>query len=250
MKIPLECHPTLMNIRFSPLPALFVILSAACSPAATVFMDFGDSAQPTTGNYNNFTKGGVNVLSIPNLVDSTGSATGISGVVTGFHGGSNGNGTLAPSGGSAIFDVQATRDNFFGSTGSFNGVTAPTGTVTFSGLDGSGATTYNFDFFASRTGVTDNRETEYNIAGFGVPVSVYLDASNNVSNVASVTGILPTAGGTITVTLDPGTNNNNSTGFFYLGAMRLTSVPVPEPAGASMAALAGLALLGRRRRHA
>ncbi|MDB6070464.1 MAG: hypothetical protein JWL81_1635 [Verrucomicrobiales bacterium] len=237
-----------MKIRFSPLSALLVMLSAASLPAATVFMDFGDSSQVTAGNYNNFTKGAVSVLSIADLVDSTGSATGISGSVSGFHAGSNTSGATAPTGAAALFDAQATRDNFFGSTGIFGTVTAPTGTVTFSGLDGSGATAYTFDFFASRTGVVDNREAEYSIAGIGAPVSVFLDASNNLSNTTSSTGIVPTLGGTITITVDPGPANTNTTGFFYLGAIRMTSVP--EPAGASLAALAGLTLLGQRRRKA
>lgn len=247
MKNVLESTQTPMKINFSPLSALFVMLSAATLPAATVMMDFGDSSQVTTGNYNNFTKGGVSVLSIASLVDSTGSATGISGAVSGFHAGSNTSGATTPTGAAAIFDAQATRDNFFGSTGIFGTVTAPTGTVTFSGLDGSGATSYTFDFFASRTGVADNREAEYNIAGAGAPVSVFLDASNNLSNIITATGIVPTLGGTITINVDPGPNNNNASGFFYLGAIRMTSVP--EPAGASLAAVAGLTLLGRRRRN-
>lgn len=223
---------------------LLTILSA---PAATVFIDFGDSAQPTAGNYNNLTKGAVNLLTLANLVDSTGAPTGASVNVTGFHPGNNANGTTAPAGSATLFDAQATRDNFFGSTAVFGAAAAPTGTVTLGGLDASGNTAYSFDFFASRTGVGDNREAEYAVTGL-TTASVYLDAANNASNIVSLASVIPTAGGTITINVDPGPNNTNSSGFFYLGAIRMTSTPVPEPAVSCTAVLAGLFLLNTRRK--
>lgn len=226
------------------LPAL-LFASAPVAPAATIFLDFGDSAQPTTGNYNNLTKGGISLLSISNLVDSAGSATGISVSVSGFHAGNNANGTTAPAGAAAIFESQATRDNFFGSTALFGGVTAPTGTVLLGGLDASGNTAYTFDFFGSRTGVADNRETEYRVAGLTAS-SVFLDTSNNTSNIVTVSSMIPDSLGNITITVDPGPNNTNSSGFFYLGATRITSVP--EPGVTLTTGLVGLLAALRRRR--
>lgn len=228
------------------LPAL-LLATVTTAPAVTILLDFGDSSQPAASNYNNLTKGTASLLSLSNLVDNTGLQTGISLEVTGFHGGSNTNGTTTPSGAAVIFEGQATRDNFFGSTGLFNNVTAPTGTVLLTGLDASGNTAYSFDFFGSRTGVTDNRETEYRVAGSATG-SVFLDTANNTSNIASRSSVIPDAQGRITITVDPGPNNNNTSGFYYLGATRITTTAVPEPGITLTTGLAGLLAMLRRRR--
>lgn len=211
------------------LPCLLLTFCQARLFSVEVFFDFGDSSQQTQGNVNNLTKGATSVLSLTAVKDSTGADTIIGIAVTGFHGGSNTNGTTLPTGAAAaLFTSQSTRDNFFGSTGAFNGFTAPTGTLTLSGLDGTGATTYNFDFFGSRTAASDNRETEFSATGQNT-VGALLDTANNTSNTTLVSGVIPTAAGTITITVDPGPGNTNSSGFFYLGAMRLTSTNVSGP---------------------
>lgn len=211
------------------LSGLFSLALISGLPAAELFFDFGDSAQPTAGNVSNLTKGGVSLLSITDAVDSTGAATAVDVSVSGFHAGNNGNGTLSPAGAASIFASQSTRDNFFGSTADFGGTTAPTGTVLFSGLDPSGATTYAFEIFASRTSVSDNREALYALAGQNTGSAV-LDAANNTSAIATVTGMLPDATGTITLTVSPGPSNTNGSGFFYLGAIRLTTTGPGGPA--------------------
>ncbi len=56
----------------------------------------------------------------------------------------------------------------------------------------------------------------------------------------------PTAGGAITITMNAGPNNTNgTTKFYYINAMRVTSVP--EPAAALLTVF-GAALAFRRRR--
>lgn len=194
--------------------------------AASIFVDFGDSAQITAGNYNNLTFNSPSVLSIPNAVDSTGAGTGISIAASGFYPGSNQNGATAPTGAAAVFDPQATRDNAFGHTGAFGGnPDASLATVSLAGLNP--AVTYDFVFFGSRTSVTDNRETAFAVSG-ATTSTAYLNTAANTSNVAVVTGIAPTASGTIAINVSAGPNNNNASKFYYLGAMRIDTV-VPEP---------------------
>lgn len=72
-----------------------------------------------------------------------------------------------------------------------------------------------------------------------------LDASNNSSSTASVAGIFPTAAGTLTIDISPGPANTNTTGFYYLGALKIDSMRVPEPAGLG-AILVALMMVRRR----
>jgi hypothetical protein len=230
--------------------ALVLGLAAVQSAsAATVFYDFGDSAQQTPGNYNNVTVNPPNdTLNLLNSIDSTGASTGITLAMSGFFTGSNQNGPTTPTGDAAIFSGQATRDNAFGHAAAFgvNPLT-PMGTVVFGGLDGSGATAYDFTFFASRTGVSDNREALYSLTGANSG-STTLNASGNTSQVATAAGIIPTSAGVITLNVSPGANNNSASQFYYLGAIRLESSPaIPEPTSLAIAGLAGAALLFRRR---
>lgn len=230
--------------------ALVLGLAAVQSAsAATVFYDFGDSAQQTPGNYNNVPVNPPNaILSLPNSVDSTGASTGITVNVSGFFTGSNQNGPTTPTGDAAIFSGQATRDNAFGHAGPFgvNPLT-PKGTVLFGGLDGSGATAYDFTMFASRTGAANIRDALYTATGANNGSGV-LNASNNTSNVVTISGIIPNAMGQITLTAEPGPNNNSTEQFYYLGAVRLVSSPaIPEPTSLAIAGLAGATLLFRRR---
>lgn len=231
---------------------LLAVTSA--SQAATLFFDFGDGA-PThasdpSSNYNSILVAPVdpNNLIILNAIDSTGAGTGITVQAAGFYSGSNTNGTTAPTGDAAIFNVQATRDNAFGHALAFGSAPlTPQATVQFGGLDASGNTAYNFTIFASRMGVTDNRETQYDLQGAN-SVTTFLNASANTSEVATASGIIPNANGEITMTLMPGPNNNNGSKFYYLGALRLESanVVIPEPATCGLLMLCALAIVSRR----
>ncbi|MGE3181438.1 MAG: hypothetical protein AB7N71_07400, partial [Phycisphaerae bacterium] len=184
----------------------------------TIFVDFGDNAQQTPGNYNNITP---TVGLVENAIDSGGIATGVSFTVTdAFWPGSNQNGTMTPTGDAATFDPQATRDNLFGNTVVFGGFTEPTGAVTLAGLSSDPGVSYTFTFFAARLGVGDNRETAYNIVGGNSGVG-YLNTSNNTTQVAVVANITPDANGQIVVNVGPGPNNNNASGFYYIGAMKV-----------------------------
>jgi hypothetical protein len=197
-----------------------VLTVTPASGDQTLYFDFGDPGQPTAGNYNNFTT--TFTGSYSNLIDDTGTNTGLSVTVTDdFYPGSNQSGTLSPSGDALIFDAQATRDNVFGHIIDFGGSGPnPTAGFTLSGLSTAAGDSYTFTFFASRLSVGDNRETQFDVIGANSG-TVYLDPANNQSNVAVLSGIEADVNGEITVNLSPGPNNNNSFGFYYLGAMKL-----------------------------
>jgi hypothetical protein len=218
-------------------------------------------------------------LSVPNLVDSSGNPTGISAsfpnsqpTVTGpnhiFVPGRNTNGTGTGGGASLsgpaalIFDPLATQDNWYGgSKAGGSNTTYPNGTgvpmdfldatLTISGLNL--GTAYTFDFFGDRqvVGTGDNRITDYAATGrdiLGNPLTITqsLNVSNNTTLYATDAGVFPDAGGNITIDVTPDALDNNSSSFYYLGAMRMTS-PVPEPGTLSLLGIGALTLLRRRR---
>lgn len=228
------------------LATLAACVTVTCN-AATLRFDFGNTAQ-VPANYNAV---GPAQNAILNAIDISGNGTGLGLAVTGFNSnGDNTVGTQSPTGAAAIFDTLATRDSLFGHSSNFNiGSPRPLATLTFTGLDGSGATNYEFTFFASRMDTSSspsNRETQYSVAGANNGVAS-LNPANNISNVAVVSGIVPTATGEITIDIKAGPNNNNSDKFFYLGAMQLVSAAVPEPTTCGLLALSSLGLLFRRR---
>lgn len=91
--------------------------------------------------------------------------------------------------------------------------------ITFSGLDPSA--TYNLCFFGSRAGVGDNRETKFTVVGENVN-TVNLQTSKNTTEIACTNNIQPDFNGNISVTVTAGDNNDNGSGFYYLGAMRIS----------------------------
>lgn len=229
-----------------------IIASAFCSAvttvsATTMFFDFGDSNQPSAAsNYNDVVmNGNPQPIVFANTIDSTGIATGIGLTVSGFFPGSNQNGTTTPGGAAgSTFIATATRDNAFTHVSSFGGQTTnPTGLLVFTGLDNSAA--YNFTFFGSRTGVTDNRETKYTVTGSNSNFAL-LNTSNNTDTTVDVTSIFPAAG-SISITVEAGPNNNNgTTKFAYLGALRVERV-IPEPSTVGLLAATSLGMFFRRR---
>ncbi len=183
--------------------------------AQSLFFDFGNTATPTAGNYNNLsyaiagtTPGSPVTISLNNAIDSTGAATTISlstVISSTSWAGMNTSGTTSPSGAASIFASTATSDFFYAS---FH---APV--ISLTGLDGSGNTSYSFTFFGSRTGVSDDREANYNVVGSNTG-SVLLDAANNTSNVGIVSGITPDSFGNLVINVSAGPDNNDGSGLF------------------------------------
>ena len=227
-----------MSLRNS-LSVLMITVLAIPALANSLYFDFGDTGQTTPGNYNNITHLQDPVL---DAIDADGLATGIAlNITDAFWPGSNQSGTTTPAGDAALFDPQATRDNLFGSVAEFGGFTEPTGGFTLSGL--SAGFSYDFTFFACRDGVGDNRETQYDIAGLN-SATVYLNSSNNLTEVVTATGLMADANGDIVITVGPGPNNDNGSGFYYIGAMQMNIVP--EPTALVLLSLGALSLLRRR----
>ncbi|CAN5404735.1 hypothetical protein BH23VER1_BH23VER1_36240 [soil metagenome] len=232
--------PPLRTIRSSCLAALAAI-AVPTLPAVTVFIDFGGTN--ATGNWNGISD--VAAGSVGDAIDSMGDTTGISVAITSRFSGTNTNGTTSAT---APYPSFATGDSFFGHADeAFGGqpITASS-TVEFTGL--TIGVPYDFTFYASRTGVGDNRDTRYTLTGAAAGQFVELDAANNVENSVSISGTLPDATGRITLVVSEGAANTNSAGFFYLGATEINFDPIPEPAApVFLIGVLGLVALRRRR---
>ncbi len=162
--------------------------------------------------------------------------------------GSNGSGTAAPTGDAAAFfsyapDENLTSDALYGHTSVFGAgqETRPSVEYLIAGLDANGI--YDFTFFADRGNGGGDRSAEYSVGGG----SASLDVFENSSNVARVLGAQANASGELTLTIAPSATNNNSLGFFYLGAMEIATA-VPEPASMLLMVLGGMGTLMVRRR--
>lgn len=83
------------------------------------------------------------------------------------------------------------------------------------------AKSYNFCYFGSRGGTSENRQTKYIAKGQNEAVA-YLNTGSNATNIACTNGIKPNANGEIDITITAGEANDNSTGFYYINAMRIT----------------------------
>jgi hypothetical protein len=193
-------------------------------PAGAKFLlDFGSAsslsggdAGPASEVWNNVTEGigSSNDGTLTNLVAKNGNTTEVRLQMLSRFNAVNENGTQS----STNYPSGATMDSLYGNTAIFNGQSNMFPSFKLSGLNPDAV--YQFSFYASRTGVGDNRETRYTVTG-RTSGSADLDAANNIENLAVVPNVRPTAQGEITVQLTPGPNNNNPTQFTYLGFLAL-----------------------------
>lgn len=192
-------------------------------------IDFGLPSQLSTSPWNNVTENRI-LGSTTILKNDLGESTGeILTLTDAFDDEINGWGTQNPDSG-LPFIVTATRDNFFGENVTFTDITEnlePTGGFTLSGLEL--GKLYSFKIFASRTGVSDNRETLYTITGNAAPQTATLDAANNISNVANIVNVQPNLDGEITIQVTTGPNNDNGFGFYYIGAIEMIKTEDAQP---------------------
>lgn len=207
---------------------LLLVFSALLYGQEFTYIDFGNTATATAGNWNNVIATSLNQEGISvNLINNTGASTGINLLVDDSFDLVNTAGTTSPN--AAIpFPASATRDSFFGETVAFNGNINATGGFTLSGLDVNKF--YTFNIFSSRTGVSDNRETQFTVVGAVTAVTA-LNASNNTALTTYVMNMKPNAAGKITFKAEKGPNNNNSNGFYYLNALELISSTTPYVIG-------------------
>lgn len=223
-----------------------LVSSAGLVSAQTIRIDFGSSTtEPTLDiGWNNITET-TPVDSPIALIDSSGATSGVSLTITQRFNGANANGSTS---GTGIFVATSTRDSLFGNTAVFDGISAPNPTIEFSGLNI--AATYDFELFASRMGVGDDRSATYTLTGSNT-VSMDYNPSNNDTGTFNLNNLTPDASGVITLEMVASASNNNSFSFIYLGAVEITAIAVPEP-GAFPVALGALALAAlsfRRRRE-
>ncbi len=134
--------------------------------------------------------------------------------------GANENGTLE----SAVFPSKATQDSLFGNTEAFGAGANFFPQFKLTGLNP--ARQYTLTFYASRMGVSDNRDTGYTVEG-ATSDFTSLNAANNINNLTRVVGMAPTAAGEITVSLAPTPQNNNANHFTYLGVLRVSPYVAP-----------------------
>ncbi|MGA0409281.1 MAG: hypothetical protein ACO3PR_14425, partial [Limisphaerales bacterium] len=109
------------------------------------------------------------------------------------------------------------QDSLYGNTELWGGLENIFPSFKLTGLDP--ATAYNLTFYASRV-ATDNRETQYTVVGNNQSV-VALNVAGNVQETVVASQIMPSEDGTITISIEPGANNDNSYHFTYLGVLQL-----------------------------
>ncbi|MEE9349144.1 MAG: T9SS type A sorting domain-containing protein [Flavobacteriaceae bacterium] len=209
--------------QFSNISLFFIFLwlntFLSYSQTYTLF-DFGSNANSTQTNWNNVVSASVNEDGLfLNLINVDGNYTGETILLNDSFEAYNNAGTTNPAS-NLPFPLSATRDSAFGEINPFNGNTNPTGGFILSNLDPNKY--YSFSIFASRMGVSDNRETAYTVTGQNT-ITSNLNPSNNVSNTIDILNIIPNDSGTITFSATAGSSNTNSFGFYYLGAIKMAS---------------------------
>ena len=200
---------------FTAVIFLLAMVQNLFSQTDTILIDFGAIATPSVDPWNNFTDSNEGSV-IENLKNMNNLKTYMSATITDRFTGVNENGTTTP-GGTLKIVATASRDNFYGNIELWSGAVEPTAAFRFSGFNKDKE--YTFVLYASRMGVSDNRETKYRYTGFETD-SVYLDPANNENLAASFT-VRPADDGTIDLELSPGENNNNAYHFYYLGALKI-----------------------------
>jgi hypothetical protein len=224
-----------------------VVVVASSASATTLLFDFGNTGRQTNPNWNNVVPATTTLFA---LFDSAGNIHGTAGFEitdTFFQTGEPSQlGSEAPVGDAASYPVDATDDYFFGHTTAFAGADPnPLGQFKLFNLDAN--STYDFTFFASRTGVNDIRDAQYSVQGTNGGSAV-LNASNNHSEVARVLGISPNGNNEIFVDVTPGPQNDNGNGFYYLGLVQVDVNAIPEPSSVLLVSLALAVATGRGRR--
>lgn len=228
----------------SLITAILALVVVSPASATTLLFDFGNTGRQTASNWNNVVPATTTLFA---LFDDDGNIYGTSGFEitdTFFQTGEPSQlGSEAPAGDAAGYPVDATDDYFFGHVTAFAGADPnPLGQVKLFNLESD--KTYDFTFFASRQGVNDIRDANYEVTGANSASGV-LNASNNNTEVLRLDGISPDANNEIFVDVTPGPNNSNGIGFYYIGLMQVDVIPEPTSLCLTLFAL-GMPLCTRR----
>lgn len=155
---------------------------------------------------------------IPDLINADGDPTGVSLTVVERFGGRNDTGAGTTNTPLNMPGNVSSSSLYGNSRAAFNGILVEQSVIKFTGLEKNA--TYDLCFFGSRMSVTDNRDTKF-IAKGKNEVSVSQNTAVNSSDIACAEGVEADDNGEITVTITMGENNTNSTGFYYINAMRI-----------------------------
>ncbi|HCQ16156.1 MAG: hypothetical protein CMI36_12955 [Owenweeksia sp.] len=217
-----------MHKRYSFLVAVLLgISTTVVAQLDTIKIDLGNSASTSPAPWNNITD--QNQGSVTDLLNHNGFTTGIAVAVTDSFNGNNTAGLAAHD--SLKVVAQAAGDSFFGSKVPAVGGHQVTGGLTFYHMDPQ--TPYSFAVYASRGSTSDNRETKYIVEG-ATKDSANLDAAVNSNYQAHLFNIYPAADSTIVLTATTGPNNNNASGYYYMGAVQVTFLNTSGPGTKSL----------------
>lgn len=187
----------------------------AIIPSDVVKVNFGASVVSAPA-WNSITPGNKMIAS---LKDASGNATEIAMVLSDEFNGTN---TSGASSTSTVLDMPSdvSKSCLWGyALGNFdNQAQQPTGGFAISHLNKNLA--YDFTFFGSRSGSSDNRETAYTLTGKYTHAG-YLDAASNSTNTVTVKNVRPNDNGQILLTVSPGEENTNVNRFYYINAMQI-----------------------------
>ena len=224
---------------FASFVAIALLEMTATAQSSPILIDFGptSTATPAPGAgedfWNNLTS--INPDTPIALRDSQNAATLVTLGVTDTFQGTNPTGSTSVPG----YPASASRDSFYGQDG-----TNPTAALKLTGLDPT--LQYDLTFLASRVNVSpaDDRTTAFTVQGVAAPVTVFLNATNNVDTRVTAPLVVPTASGELTISLQKGPTNNSVQGFYYLNTL---AIDVPEPGSMGLMGLGTLLVAARRR---
>jgi hypothetical protein len=224
-----------------------LLLGFTSARAETILIDFGNAAPGGTTYVDNFA--GTNTgfewnnitavsTTVPSLVDTTNTATGIS-FATGpwTNGGSTGGTTGGNGSPVGIYPTVAVEDYFF-----FNNASGLTDTMTLTGLNN--AYSYTFTWLSSKNvGFATNAggraltilATGSNSGSATEAAAIQATGAPNLTP-TTISGIDPLAG---TITLLASNNNGD---FAYLNVLEIDVVATPEPSTVALAIIGGLGL--------
>lgn len=190
-----------------------VVEPPAVETTNLIYIDFSDPNQLSQGVWNNLTNP---VSGSMQLIDDQGIKTLCRIEVTDpfYFTPNNAGTTAATSGEASIFPTSVTMDSFYALSEN------PVGEFQITGLNPN--VYYSFSIFASRGGVSDNREALYTITGADGAKTATLDAANNTSQVAIISNNLPTSTGILTLKVEAGSNNTNNMKYFYIGGLKMS----------------------------
>ena len=207
--------------------------------AATALIDFG-TADTASYNQVQFNSG------LVGLNDTSAAPTGWSVIVT-----NNGSGGFGNAGAGANvasfpatvagFEASALRDSIFSNQGA--GGTNPAMLVTFSGLAAGGS--YDLLLYGSRANAQSVDQQWTLVAGTGGAMVAHASELNSTVAV-EWPGIVADGSGVISVQLNA--NASDNIGALALNFGSISDAAVPEPSSSLLLGLAGLALVGRRKR--